>query len=549
LEIETYKALFDKSPKPTLYVVSKKVALANRAAAKLFKRLSLDDPEGADFGKLWPKGTKAFGKRGLTELKALKRGEYGITLPDDSILAVETTPLSRKKPTRTVVTIEDVTARKRNEEALRESEEKLKAQYKGIPVPTYTWQRVGDDFVLVGYNDAAEAITQGNVADFVGTTAGEMYRDTPEIIEELSRCFAKKTPIEREMVYRFKSVGESKHLAVKYAFVPPDLVLVHTEDITVRKRAEEALIESAEKYRNIFEHSPAGIAIHQKGKVLFANPAMLQTLGYETMDEVDGRPVLEFVHPDYREQARRNIEIVLSRKGEMGELGETKLVCKDGSYVDVAEIAQTITYDGEPAIQAYILNNTERKRAEEELRRHRDHLEELVEERTAQLKKVNVGLEAEITEREQAEEELSKSEREKSAILENMSEYVVYTDKEMRVIWANKNVADWLESAPDDLTGRKCYEMWFGRDRVCDDCHALTVFETGKRVKCERKLSDGSIWNITCDPVRDDSGEIIGAVEVSSDVTERKQAEEELPRRRSPVLRRFTAAYTTPLLH
>ena len=95
----------------------------------------------------------------------------------------------------------------------------------------------------------------------------------------------------------------------------------------------------------------------------------------------------------------------------------------------------------------------------------------------------------------------------------------------MGVIWANKTVADSLESAPDDLAGRKCYEMWFGRDRVCDDCHALTVFETGKRIKRERKLSDGRIWNITCDPVRDDSGEIVGVVEVSSDITERKRAE------------------------
>jgi len=127
---------------------------------------------------------------------------------------------------------------------LRESEEKMRAQYKGIPVPTYSWQRVEDDLVLVDYNDAAVAITQGRIADFVGITASEMYQNLPEIRDEIERCLEKKTAIEREMSYWYKSTGEHKHLAVKYAFVPPDLVLVHTEDITGRKEMQERLVRS-----------------------------------------------------------------------------------------------------------------------------------------------------------------------------------------------------------------------------------------------------------------------------------------------------------------
>ena len=134
---------------------------------------------------------------------------------------------------------------------LRESEEKASAQYKGIPVPTYTWQKEKQGLVLVDYNDAAVAISRGGIPDFVGIKASEMYRDMPEILEELSRCLNEKTTIEREMPYRFRSTGESKHFAVKYAFVPPDLVLVHTEDITERVRVEEEVKKRSAELRKM----------------------------------------------------------------------------------------------------------------------------------------------------------------------------------------------------------------------------------------------------------------------------------------------------------
>ena len=155
--------------------------------------------------------------------------------------------------------VKDITMRKRMEEQLlnlnqelerrviertselRESEEKLRVQYNSIPVPTYTWQREGEDFVLVDYNDAALAITQGQIADLVGTKASEMYGDVPQILDELSRSFTERTTIEREMTYRYQTTGEERRLAVRYAFAPPDWVLVHTEDITERVRAQEAI--------------------------------------------------------------------------------------------------------------------------------------------------------------------------------------------------------------------------------------------------------------------------------------------------------------------
>jgi len=152
---------------------------------------------------------------------------------------------------------DEIAERARVLEALHASEEKMRAQYKGIPVPTYTWKRVcddhGKDFVLVDYNDAAVAITQGGIAGVVGVKVSELYGDNPRIQEEMWQCFAEKVSIEREMHYQHKITDKESYLAVKYAFVPPDLVLVHTEDITERVRAEKELKQHRDRLEELVQ--------------------------------------------------------------------------------------------------------------------------------------------------------------------------------------------------------------------------------------------------------------------------------------------------------
>ncbi|MBD3285459.1 tetratricopeptide repeat protein, partial [candidate division WOR-3 bacterium] len=196
-------------------------------------------------------------------------------------------------------------------------------------------------------------------------------------------------------------------------------------EIAKREVVENALKESEERYRNLIENSPAGIAIHRKGKVAYANPAILRMLGYDSADTVVGKPVKDFVHPKYREFERRNIREVEAREGKPGDLNETQLLCKDGTAIDVVEIAQRITYKDEPAIQVYLLNNTERKRAERKLRELQGDLERQVREQTAELLDKNEELWKEITERKIAEEELRGSEKKHRLLLESITSPVL----------------------------------------------------------------------------------------------------------------------------
>jgi signal transduction histidine kinase/HAMP domain-containing protein len=129
--------------------------------------------------------------------------------------------------------------RERAEEALRTSEERFRKQYKGFPLPTCSWLQVGDDFVLQDFNDASEAITGGYIRDWVGWTAAECYAHQPEVLVGLQACVAEQRTITQEMRYRYRATGSDRDLAVSYVFVPPLTVMLHTEDITERKQAEQ----------------------------------------------------------------------------------------------------------------------------------------------------------------------------------------------------------------------------------------------------------------------------------------------------------------------
>ncbi len=153
--------------------------------------------------------------------------------------------------------------------------------------------------------------------------------------------------------------------------------------------------------------------------------------------------------------------------------------------------------------------------------------EELINELVEMRQRI-VELEASAAERKQAEKALKEAEWEKAAILDNMSELVVYHDLEMKVLWANRAAGESVGLTPEQLVGRHCYEIWPQRSKPCAGCPVKRVLKSGQPQEAEMTTPDGRMWFIRGHPVRGPNGEMVGIVEVTLEITERKRAEEML---------------------
>ena len=139
-----------------------------------------------------------------------------------------------------------------------------------------------------------------------------------------------------------------------------------SRDITERRRMENALRESEEKYRNLVERAHDGIIVIQDGVVKFCNPRTAEMWGGDCR-EILGRPFSDFVDPAEFPRLRENYELRMAGKEVPGRY-DTRLKKKDGTTFPVDLNGGGIIYEGRPADLIVFRDNTERNMAEEALK-------------------------------------------------------------------------------------------------------------------------------------------------------------------------------------
>ncbi len=159
-------------------------------------------------------------------------------------------------------------------------------------------------------------------------------------------------------------------------------------------------------------------------------------------------------------------------------------------------------------ISSNIIGNAlKRNKIEQELEELNKELKNIIEERT---------------------KELQESENVKSVILESLLEHIIYQTVDNTIIWTNKAAADSVNLSPEQLIGRKCYQIWNTRDEPCEGCPVIKSLKTNKPEVKEMATPDGRFWHVASYPVRDKDNNIIGVVESTLNITEEKTAEQKV---------------------
>lgn len=139
-------------------------------------------------------------------------------------------------------------------------------------------------------------------------------------------------------------------------------------DITERKRAEQLIKQSEERYRRLIAVSPYAIFVSRGDRVIFANDQAIKLFGAVKADEIVGRSPFEFFHPESHAVMRARIHELLEGSQTVPMI-EERIVTSDGTAVEVEVSAARFADEDGPAILVMLQDISERKRLQEQLRK------------------------------------------------------------------------------------------------------------------------------------------------------------------------------------
>jgi len=387
----------------------------------------------------------------------------------------------------------DVTERKRAEEALRESEERYRSVVENSPTGIFI---VNDAYQFTYVNDELCRILGYSREEIIG-------QDFQRFLDDESRQLVADRYVRRQKGeevpprYEFNIIrkdGEKRRVEISSAVIEDSAGNMRTVaqilDITERKRAEESLRESEERFRDLFENSPDAIFVQDfDGNVLDVNPAACRLHGVERGDLI-GRNASELVPPDRRGEA-----ISDSIKLAQGELDyiESLSWTEDGRAVPVEIRGSRMDYSGKPVALLHVRDITERVRSEEE--------------------------------RVRAEEALAEEKERLGTILSTMNIGLILHNPDRTVAWVNRWIRQMFPHG--DPVGQVCYEFFEGKSSPCDSCAVRDCFETGeiRTVESHNQANDRWYSSIT-HPIKDEASHVIQVLESVMDITERVRSEE-----------------------
>lgn len=303
--------------------------------------------------------------------------EYRIVRPNGEVRTIhccgEVLRDDNGKPCRMSGSVLDITERKRTEAMLRSSQEKLRQALQASGIGLWDWNTETNDVALSEEWKRQLGYEETELSDTFETWMALLHPDDRGRAIAYMREYMRERQGEYRQEFRLRHKdGTYRWIEARASFVTePDgsqirLLGSHT-DITERKRMEEAVRESEDRYRTLVELSPSGVFVFSEGRTVYANHTGAILMGANDPKEILDRPMFDFIHPEYHDEVRENVKRLFTGSVSVHS-AERVYVKMDGTSVPVQVEAARIMWNGRPAILGLISDVTERKQAEEALR-------------------------------------------------------------------------------------------------------------------------------------------------------------------------------------
>jgi len=335
-------------------------------------------------------------------------------------------------------------------------------------------QIIGYDWRYLYVNDAVARHGRTTKEKLLGKTMMEMYPgiEKTEMFSKLQQCMKERIPIRMENEFTYPD-GEKGWFELSIQPVPEGIFILSI-DITERKKAEERIRESEERFRNLFENARDIIAtFDMKGNFTSINK-IIEEYGFK-VDEIIGKNMLKFVSKKYWPKLLKELADIA--RGQPVE-GEIEIITPKGKKIAEYRSNPVKLENKVVGFQTILRDITERIKMEEKLKQYSEHLEELVQKRT---------------------EELLESEKRYSVLVEEASDGVVILQDE-KIVFANKKAGEIVgysrgeaiglpyEKLLDEEYHQQAKELYLGRLRgetIPATYELKLIAKTGERVPVE----------------------------------------------------------------
>lgn len=267
----------------------------------------------------------------------------------------------------------------------RELERRLRALQDIVKIFTEEY-----DFAPVG----SVTLTERGHIVAINTTASKMLRgkerlgligrpflvyvakpDFEKFLSHLRRCQTTAGQVMTELRLSTKEISTEVQLVSVPVLDPDRQETVYRTamiDITERVQAQKALLENEKRYRDLVDLSPDAIWVHAEGRLMLVNPAAVKLFGANSQEEILGRHILDFVHPDYVQAMAERLEKIRRGDRDLPQREERRMIFNN-AVVDLELSTSSLMFEGKNAVMVMARDVSIRKRLEQEILNISEH--------------------------------------------------------------------------------------------------------------------------------------------------------------------------------